>query len=297
MSVGMALEAATPDTLRRPGRGWRFIGLAALGDNRLRKYVLTLLAVIAAPSICLAASLTAVFVAAGASAMSQANLTAVLFIVAVACLAVGGFVLILCVAYLHRRPWRSLVSADLTLDWRRLAIGAGVEGGLLLGVLVVGELVTGAPLRIGTTVSLPLLVPLLLLIPLQAASEEMLFRGYLTQGLGRLIRSRLAIALIVGVLFGALHFNAYGALTIPYLLMISLVFSLVSLRDERLELTIGAHTAMNWVAIGAAGALDASKAEMQIPLVAMAVLLVRGGVFYALTRILVRRFCEPASAV
>ena len=289
----MAPEAAEPAAARRPGRGWRFIELAALGDNRIRKYVLTLVAVIGAPSVCLLASFVAIFVGTDTAAMNKATLTAVLFIVVVASLAVGGFVLILCVAYLHRRPWRSLISADLTLDWRRLAIGAGVEGGLLLAVLVIGQLASGAPLRIGNGVGLPLLVPLLLLIPLQAASEEMLFRGYLTQAFGRIIRSRLAIAPIVGVLFGVMHFNAYGALTIPYLAVISLVFSLVSLRDERLELTIGAHTAMNWVAIGAAGALDASRAEMQIPIVALGVLLVRGGIFYALTRILVRRFCEP----
>ena len=37
------------------------------------------------------------------------------------------------------------------------------------------------------------------------AGEEVLFRGYLTQALGRIARSRVLIAATVGVVFGVLH--------------------------------------------------------------------------------------------
>ena len=72
-------------------------------------------------------------------------------------------------------------------------------------------------------------------IPPQAASEGLLFRGYLTQALGRIIRSRVLIAATVGLVFSLLHFNAHGPLTVPYFFVLSLIFSLVSLRDERLR--------------------------------------------------------------
>jgi hypothetical protein len=70
----------------------------------------------------------------------------------------------------------------------------------------------------------------------------------------------------------------------------------VSLRDERLELTIGAHTAMNWLAVGAAGALGASGADLHLNAAAIAVLIAHGALFYGLTRILVRLFCEARAA-
>jgi len=190
----------------------------------------------------------------------------------------------------------SLVSADLTLDWRRLAIGIGVEGILLLTSLYLGHWVTGQPWRVGSAMSPASLAFLMPLVPFQAASEEMLFRGYLTQALGRIFRNRAKIIVAVGLIFGAIHFNAYGLLTLPYLLGLSLIFSLVSLRDERLELAIGGHMAMNWVAVAVGGAFQTSGGGIQLHWAAIALLVVHGVLFYGLTRILVRLYCERRSS-
>jgi membrane protease YdiL (CAAX protease family) len=142
----------------------------------------------------------------------------------------------------------------------------------------------------------------LCLIPLQATSEQILCRGYLTQALGRIIRSRVGIAALVGLIFGVLHLNTHGWLTVPYFFLLSLLFSLVSLRDEGLELAIGGHAAMNLAAFGAANSSlvapaaigGAGAAAMPFNTAAIVVLLVDGALFYGLTRLLVRLVCGSA---
>ena len=276
--------------------GWRFIDLAALGSNTARSYAFTLLRTIALSALFMAAAIAAVYAAVALGLLALPGVTAALFAAAFATVIVAGAALAWGVARSHRRPWLSLISPDLTLDLRRIAIGAGVEGALLASFVVAAYLLFG-----GRPAAAPGAAPLTLtaaaiaivLTPFQAASEEMLFRGYLTQGLGRLVRSRVAIATIVGVMFAAAHFNAYGPLTMPYLFVLSLTYSLVSLRDERLELTIGAHSATNWLAMALAYAFGVNPmaAEVQWPMIAM--LFLNAALFYGITRLLVRRFCEP----
>ncbi len=155
-------------------------------------------------------------------------------------------------------------------------------------------------LALFATGALPLFALAVLLIPPQAASEELLFRGYLTQALGRIIRSRVLIAATVGLVFGLLHFNAHGPLTVPYFFVLSLIFSLVSLRDERLELAIGGHTAINLFGFGAAnltvlgsGIVGLDPGAMPFNWAAIVVLIVNGAIFFGVTRLLVRVFCNP----
>jgi uncharacterized protein len=285
-----------PDIAAR-ARGWAFIDLAELGRNSWRSYVVTLLRVILLPAAFLGLAFAAIFAAVARHLLAPSGEPIAAILVAFAVVIVAGIALAWGIARTHRRPWLSLISTDLQLDWRRLAIGAGVEGALLATAVCLAHLFADQPWGFVSTLPLPALAAVILLVPFQAASEEMLFRGYLTQAFGRLVRNRGVIAACVGVLFGALHFNAYGALTLPYLGMLSLIYSLVSLRDERLELTIGAHAATNWFAIAAAGALDnLGRGEVQLDWGAIAALLANGALFYAITRLLVRLFCDRRGA-
>jgi membrane protease YdiL (CAAX protease family) len=277
--------------MRRQDHGWQFIDLASRGTNTPRSYAITLLTVVFGLIAFLSLAFTGIYLAAAAQWLPRAVVRPAVVEAAFGSVICAGLALAWSVAHIHRRPWMSLIAADLSLDWRRLAIGAGVQGMLLLAFLSLAHLVTGRPWRLAPAMLSPALAVVMLMIPFQAASEEMLFRGYLTQGLGRLLRSRVKIAVAVGVLFGALHFNAYGALTLPYLFGLSLIYSLVSLRDDRLELTIGAHAATNWFAVGAANALGASRAGIELSWSAIPVLMLNGALLYGITRVLVRRFC------
>lgn len=299
----MSSELVAGQQQARP-RGWRFIDLAELGRNTGRSYAAALVRIILYPlamavllGLAVSFNTLALHLPPGSIDPIVGILTQFGLIVA------AGLAVLRSVVRSHRRPWRSLIAPDLSLDWRRLAIGGGVQLAILAGELALVHALTGWPWRFSLAARLPLFVLAVLLIPLQAASEEVLFRGYLTQALGRIARSRILIAATVGVVFGVLHLNVHGTLTMPYFFILSLIFSLVSLRDDRLELTIGGHAAMNLFAFGAATAglvepavVGAGNGAMPFNWVAIAVLIVNGALFYGCTRLLVRLFCEGRSA-
>jgi len=285
--------------------GWKFIDLAELGRNTGRSYAAALARIILYPLATAVLLGVVVGIATFVSRPPPAWLDPIVGILAqYGLIVVVGLAVIRSVARSHQRPWRSLVAPDLRIDWRRLAIGGGAEIAILGGQLALVHALTGWPWRLAIPANLPMFVLGVLLIPLQSASEEILFRGYLTQALGRISRSRLLIAATVGLAFGALHLNVHGPLTVPYYLVLSLIFSLVSLRDERLELAIGGHGAINLFAFVAAnsgliGAAIGSVEEGAVPFnwAAIVVLMLNGALFYGLTRLLVRVFCRPPSTV
>lgn len=149
----------------------------------------------------------------------------------------------------QRRPFLSLIGPDLCFDWRRFGLGAGVW---LAAILAIGLAAPFLPLPLPTpggspsfdwSLLLPALVALIVL-PIQAGTEELLCRGWLTQLLGQAIRSRIIVALLVAVFFSLLH-GVNGWISFAYYMIASLAFSAISLRDGRLELAIGAHAIQN----------------------------------------------------
>ncbi|MFO1060227.1 MAG: type II CAAX endopeptidase family protein [Dongiaceae bacterium] len=235
----MPAEAAPPPAAGDP---FAFIDLARLGRNRPRHYLAGLL-------IIAAGFLLAGLAIAGAAALFRIEAMPGLLLITTAATLLPGAAVLLAVRLVHRRPAMSLVAPDLRLDGRRLLIGGlawlAVAGGLpLLAVLAGAPL---PPLRLDRGLLL-FALGALLLVPLQSAAEELIFRGYLTQGLGQLVRHRGALALLVALPFAAMHGNIYGPLSILAYIVLALAFSWVSLGDGRLELAIGAHSANNLLA-------------------------------------------------
>lgn len=154
---------------------------------------------------------------------------------------------------LHRRHWRTLVTPLARIDWRRIVTGAAVWGFLaLLGAAIESLLFPG---RYAWTLDLRLWLPFvlvaLLLTPLQCLAEELVFRGYLMQALGRLWRQPAFVAVASSAVFVVPHlYNpevaAYGLwiMAANYFVM-ALFLATIALRDGRLELAIGAHAANN----------------------------------------------------
>jgi membrane protease YdiL (CAAX protease family) len=91
----------------------------------------------------------------------------------------------------------------------------------------------------------------ILFIPFQTSFEEVLFRGYLMQGLAVLSRNRWIPVLVTSLIFGLLHaFNPevkeYGfALTMPQYLLFGLFFGIITIMDDGLELALGVHAINN----------------------------------------------------
>lgn len=167
----------------------------------------------------------------------------------------GGLVLGLGVAVrlLHRRGVASLVGPG-GLRLRHLATGAGAA---LAASAVVGSvaILIAPPVRGLPVADWLRVVPLALpLIAVQSAAEELLFRGYLMQGLAARFRSPLVWWLLPGLLFGALHWNPadYGAaapLAVVSITLSGLLLADITVRTGNLSAAIGAHFATNVAAL------------------------------------------------
>jgi len=312
-SLGSTLHAGSvpggpAGLFRQRGPGWDFIDLAALGDNRLRCYLIGLLRIVLYPlGFALIAGVAIGIAIAIPAALAHRPFPGIgpipTLVLQFGSIAMVGVAVLRTVARTHHRPCLSVVAPDLLLDWRRLAIGLAVELALKLLLLLFAAAagqVPGTPFAAMTAEQVALLGVALFLVPLQAASEEILFRGYLTQALGRILPSRCLIVAAIALLFGLLHLNNYGPVTLPYFLVLSLLYSLVSLRDGRLELAIGGHAAMNlfavWLANAVSGEPGIPHAALTLNGAMLAILLIHGALFYALTRLLVRHFCHRRPA-
>ena len=165
---------------------------------------------------------------------------------------VFGF-LIACKWILHR-PFRSLISADLNFSFRRCLFGAAVF--LPANLIALAAMALYASIRDGAWI-----IPFghfrqpngsqifaaciaVVGIPFLAFAEELLFRGWLTQTLRQYVRPPLAVVAIVAMAFAAYH-TQYDFHMKVLLFFASFGFSALSLRDQRLELAIGAHTMLN----------------------------------------------------
>jgi uncharacterized protein len=91
----------------------------------------------------------------------------------------------------------------------------------------------------------------ILLIPFQAAFEEILFRGYLMQGFATIVKKRWFPVIMTSLLFGLLHsFNPevkeFGFFTMmPQYVAFGLVFGIITVLDDGIEAAMGAHAANN----------------------------------------------------
>ncbi|WP_299030343.1 type II CAAX endopeptidase family protein [uncultured Thermanaerothrix sp.] len=101
---------------------------------------------------------------------------------------------------------------------------------------------------------LPYALLAILLIPFQTSTEELIFRGYLTQWIGRSRLGFWAALVLPNLIFALLHglnpeVQTYGAwLTLPLYFGIGLVLSWVTLQSGGLEYALGMHAANNFYA-------------------------------------------------
>lgn len=161
--------------------------------------------------------------------------------------------LVVTVKWLHRRPLLSLITPEARIDWRRMGRGAVVW----LAIAAVLSLVEFLLFRDRFYLSfnaarfVPFLLLVLLLTPLQAATEELVFRGYAMQGFGCLTRNPAMIAILSSVVFTVPHLLNPEVQQHGILLMaanyfaIGMLLATSALRDGRLELAIGLHAVNN----------------------------------------------------
>jgi membrane protease YdiL (CAAX protease family) len=154
---------------------------------------------------------------------------------------------------LNNRTFISTLNGTGKIRWNRFFISALVW--IILSFLYLFVYMKVDPANFSINNKSASLIVLVLIsvafIPFQAAFEEVLFRGYLMQGFGVLIRQRWFPLIMTSVLFGLMHaFNPevkeYGFLTmIPQYILFGLIFGVITILDDGIEAAMGAHTANN----------------------------------------------------
>jgi len=160
---------------------------------------------------------------------------------------------IVLIKVLHKRSFAETVNGTQKIRINRCLTGAGVWGILTVIYYLCDYLINPGDFRLQFNLSafIPLLLISVILIPIQTTSEEFLFRGYLTQGFAGWTKSRWLAILIPGLLFGLMHsFNPeikeFGFwVMIPQYIFFGLLFGLVSVLDDGIELALGMHAANN----------------------------------------------------
>lgn len=166
---------------------------------------------------------------------------------------VGGLVaLLLMIKFLHKQSFRMLTTAREKIDWKRFWF-AFLFWGIISSSLICLDYFTnpdGYQWNFQPTKFAVLFVLAVLLIPLQTSFEEYLFRGYLMQGIGVLVKNRWFPLILTSVIFGLLHIanpeiEKLGYVLLVYYIGTGFFLGIMTIMDDGLELALGFHAANN----------------------------------------------------
>lgn len=160
------------------------------------------------------------------------------------------------VRYIQNKPCTAILTGRARTDWKRIGFGAGIWALLSAATFACTLVFTDDPdlvLQFDPLHFFPLLLISLTLLPLQASFEEILFRGYLMQWAGYLFKYRWAAFLLTGIGFGLMHSanpeTGMGFwLVMPQYIIMGLILSYITIKDDGLELALGLHIANNVLA-------------------------------------------------
>lgn len=167
------------------------------------------------------------------------------------------FGLWLVVKFIHGRSFKTMMTAHTHFRWGRVVqsmlvfwaiAGALTAAAHVMGFNKVEGVFDGSRFFLYAGLSL-------LLIPLQSATEEIMLRGYMNQGLGKYIRNPWIVFFITSALFASLHLGnpeaAEGAnsgkllVTMSGYFMFGMFACVLTYIDGGLESAIGVHAANN----------------------------------------------------
>lgn len=166
---------------------------------------------------------------------------------------IGLLTIILLMKPLHGRSFMSIINGASSYRWSRFFISFLLWSLFMAIYLLVNLKLDPSNFTIhNTTKSLIVLAIIsLALIPFQAAFEEVLFRGYLMQGIGVVTKNKWVPLLVSSILFGLLHglnpeIKEFGFFTMmPQYITFGFLFGLITVLDNGIELALGAHAANN----------------------------------------------------
>lgn len=168
--------------------------------------------------------------------------------------AVGLFALFFVVKFIHYQPIKSVTTTRKKVDWGRFFFGFGLVAIFSIVVTFIDFYMSPEDYVVNFQ-SGPFFIMLaiaVIMIPLQTSFEEYLFRGYLMQGIGTLVKNKWFPLILTSVVFGGLHFfnpevTKMGNIIMIYYIGTGFLLGIMTLMDEGMELALGFHAGNNLV--------------------------------------------------
>jgi membrane protease YdiL (CAAX protease family) len=240
-----------------------FIQQAYLGKTDIWRFLLTFFLTLVGWQIVgiIPISITAIwhakdynqFLAAGNDNFMGLGIDANLYLfVMVLMFAIGLAFLLIGITGIHKRSIRSVMTSRTSFDWNRFFWAAALWSILSISFMAV-DYFNHPQDFVWNFKLVPFIILVLisvLFIPLQTSFEETLFRGYLMQSLGLAFKNRWMPLILTSTTFGLLHamnpeVEKMGMQLMVYYIGTGLLFGVITLMDEGLELTLGLHAANN----------------------------------------------------
>lgn len=160
---------------------------------------------------------------------------------------------VLLVKPLNGRSAKRIINGTDAFRWNRFFISALIWTIISAAYLIINIKADPSNFTLNnkSVTLIPLILISILLIPFQAAFEEILFRGYLMQGFSVIFRNRFFPLIVTSILFGLMHslnpeVKAFGFWTmLPQYVLFGLIFGIITILDDGIEAAIGAHAANN----------------------------------------------------
>jgi len=159
----------------------------------------------------------------------------------------------LALKFIQKKSLTSIITGYENIRWKRYFFSFGIWGILIIILTIVSYLISPQDIEVRFSAGpfFILLIVSVLFIPIQTATEELIFRGYLMQGFGLAFKNGIAPLIITSVLFGLMHAQnpeaqAHGLLIMmPYYIFFGAFLGILTLLDEGSELAMGIHCANN----------------------------------------------------
>ena len=154
----------------------------------------------------------------------------------------------------HQKKLLSLITAFPNIRWKQVGVGFLVWALVFVMMFVVDAFILSPENYVWNYQSekfWKLVIISSLFIPIQATFEEVFFRGYLLQGWAMASKKGWNALFFTSLLFGLAHMSnpeadAYGSwIMLPFYTLFGLFLGLLALWNNGLELSIGIHTANN----------------------------------------------------
>lgn len=163
--------------------------------------------------------------------------------------------LYIAVKKIHKKPFRSIVTAYDNIRYKRFWFAFALWGAIIIITTMIGYVLDkeSYTLQFNPEHFFILLGISLLLLPIQTTTEEIIFRGYMMQGLSQVFKNGLTPLIITSIMFGMVHMSnpeakSFGwMLMLPYYSLFGFFLGFITLLDEGLELALGIHCANNLV--------------------------------------------------